>query len=181
MPHGPEEKGNPWSLPGLGAEGPDPELRERLHLFGQFVGDWDIERWWLGPDGSEHRNRGHVWFRWILDGRAVQDVWSAIEGDPPVETSVGTTIRFYDAEQDRWTSLWIAPRYSALERFDVRRAGDEIVLDLRKEAGNLERWVFSDIRPSAFRWRAEESADGGTTWRLVEEMRIRRTEASGGL
>lgn len=170
-----EARGVPWSLPGLGAHGPEPGLEEHLRLFGQFVGDWDIERWWVDPDGSEHRNRGRVHFRWILEGRAVQDTWSAIEGDPPVETPIGTTVRFYDAGQDRWTSLWIAPKYGALERFEVRSVGGEIILDLQKDTGNPERWIFSEITPSAFRWRAEESADAGQTWKLVEEMHIRRT------
>jgi hypothetical protein len=29
-------------IEGLGADGPDPNMREKLMLFGQFVGDWDI-------------------------------------------------------------------------------------------------------------------------------------------
>ena len=32
------------------------------------------------------------------------------------------------------------------------------------------RWRFTDIGPDSFRWRAELSHDGGTTWTLDEEM-----------
>jgi len=31
------------TIKGLGADGPDPRLKEKLMLFGQFVGDWHIE------------------------------------------------------------------------------------------------------------------------------------------
>ncbi len=165
-----------WLLPGLGATGPDPALADRLMLFGQFVGDWDIDRRWIEPDGSEHRNTGHVHFRWILGGDAVQDTWSAIEGDPPKETALGTTIRFYHREQNAWTSLWIAPKYGMLQRFSVQQVGGEIVLATTNAAGHPEHWIFSEITPTSFRWRAEESYDGGKTWKLTEEMRIRRSE-----
>ena len=133
MPRRSRERPAPWVLPGLGADGPDPALRDQLQLFGQFVGDWDIDRRWVEPDGSERRNTGRVHFRWILGGRAVQDVWSAIEGDPPEEAAVGTTIRSYDPEKDAWTSLWIAPKYGLLVRFTVPRVGSEIVLETHQD------------------------------------------------
>ncbi len=119
-----------------------------------------------------------MYFRWILGGRAVQDIWSAIEGDPPQETAVGTTIRFYDAGKDTWTSLWIAPKYGLLARFTVEQDGNDVVLETHQD-GFPERWIFSEITSAAFRWRAEESHDGGKTWKLTEEMRARRTPGSG--
>jgi len=39
-------------ITGLEADGPAPELREELMLFGQFVGDWEIDAQHLRPDGS---------------------------------------------------------------------------------------------------------------------------------
>lgn len=164
-----------WLLPGLGAKGPDRDLRDRLMLFGQFVGDWDIDWRWLEPDGSERRRKGRLHFRWILGGHAVQDIWSAIEGDPPRERPIGTTIRFPNPNEDTWTSVWIAPDRGLLRRFVARQVDEEIVLATKKDDGNPERWIFSDITPSSFRWRAEESFDGGKTWKLTEEMRIRRS------
>lgn len=175
-----ETRPDPWTLPGLGADGPDPALQDKLHLFGQFVGDWDIDRRWIGPDGSEHRNRGRVYFRWILGGRAVQDIFSTIKGDPPREIPAGTTIRFYDTKTDAWTSLFIAPAQGVLQRFSVRESGDEIVLSTTNDAGRPEHWIFSEITPTAFRWRAEESHDEGKTWKLTEEMRMRRRTVHDG-
>ena len=34
--------GGDWLIEGLAAEGPFPECADKLSLFGQFVGDWDI-------------------------------------------------------------------------------------------------------------------------------------------
>ncbi len=62
-------------IEGLGADGPGPEMREKLMLFGQFVGDWDIvEARYPQPDGTEIKRRGEIHSGWILDGRAIQDV-----------------------------------------------------------------------------------------------------------
>jgi len=149
-------------------------LKDKLNLFGQFVGDWDIDWRWLEPDGSEHRRAGRVHFRWVLGGRAVQDIWSTLDGDPPRETPIGTTIRFPNAGADTWTSVWIAPDRSLLRRFVARKVGEEIVLATTKDDGNPEHWIFSEITGQSFRWRAEDSPDGGRTWKLTEEMRMRR-------
>lgn len=165
----------PWGLPGLGADGPDPRFKGRLRLFGQFVGDWDIDWRRIEADGSWHRKNGRLYVRWILGGRAVQDVWSALEGEPPREVPAGTTIRFPNANGKTWTSLWIAPDRNLLRRFVARQVGDEIVLATTKDDGNREHWIFSEITPSSFCWRAEDSR-GGKTWTLTEEMRIRRSE-----
>ncbi len=178
MPRRQDEPVGGWSLPGLGAQDPDPAFSDQLRLFGQFVGDWDIDWRWIDPDGTEHRRTGRLHWRWILGGRAVQDIWSAVEGNPPRETPVGTTIRFPNADGETWTSLWIAPDRHLLRRFLARGVGDEIVLATTKEDGNPEHWIFSEITPSSFRWRAEDSSDGGKTWRLTEEMRIRRSDSA---
>jgi hypothetical protein len=37
-----KESRNAWMIKGLGADGPHSEFKEKLMLFGQFVGDWDI-------------------------------------------------------------------------------------------------------------------------------------------
>jgi hypothetical protein len=174
MPRDPNGPAAPWFLPGLGASEAHPGLRNRLMLFGQFVGDWDIERWGIEADGSEHRNQGLVYFRWILEGRAVQDVWSLFEGDPRRERPLGTTLRFPNLGEDTWTSVWIAPDRGLLRRFVARKVGDEIVLATTKDDGNPEHWIFSGMTSGSFRWRSEESHDRGKTWKLTEEMHIRR-------
>lgn len=162
------------------AEGPDPELAAKLHLFGQFVGSWDLEIAYYDPD---RRLKGEWHFAWALGGGAVQDVWIApsraeIErGATPGEW--GTTLRFYDPAIDAWRSTWIGPRKHVVMPFLARAIGDEIVLEGSFAEGSLTRWIFSAIEPESFHWRAVESADAGETWKLVQEMdAVKRTAAS---
>jgi hypothetical protein len=171
------DSGTGWSIEGLPADGPLPELKEKLMLFGQFVGDWEVhEGRYLLAGGKWAEEIGEVHWRWILGGRAVQDVWMFFDKGVGRMVPAGTTVRFYDPKIDAWHSLWISPLQGFVKTFVGRKVGDEIVLEGKEENPRL-KWMFSDIRPGSFRWRSEESRDGGVTWSLNEEMSIRRRRA----
>lgn len=157
--------GTPWTLKGLGADAPLDAQKENLSLFGQFVGDWVGEATFLKDDGSEiPGGKGEVHFRWILEGRAVQDVW--MSEDPSTKKMVfhGTTLRFYDPESGAWQSTWISPKQNTTLTFVGRESGDEIVLEAVNKRGRLEHWIFYDIKRDSFNWRGESSDDEGKTW-----------------
>ncbi len=171
----PNQPNNEPVIKGLGADSPDPDMREKLMLFGQFVGDWDIEEArYPQPDGTEIKRKGEIHFGWILDGRAIQDVWMTYQDDPPRAVPAGTTIRFYDPKIDAWHSIWISPLQGIIQTFIARKVGDEIVLEGKSKEGFPERWIFSDITDYSFRWRSVESHDNENTWQLTEEMKVRR-------
>lgn len=165
----------------LSADVPLPLACESLRLFGQFVGAWDLE--WHGRDssGSPISVRGELHFGWILDGRAVQDVWR-VPVDPADAARMrafhGTTIRFYDPRIAAWRSTWIDPLNGRVRRFIGRPVGDSIVLD-GLDDDPKERWTFQDITPNSFTWRGEESTDGGRTWILNDEMFATRRTLRG--
>ncbi len=175
----PGRRGVAWKINGLDAEGPWPELRGKLDLFGQFVGEWDIvEARYPKPDGTEIHRRGEIHFKWILEGRAVQDVWSIIDEKTGKAVPAGTTVRFYDSNIDAWHSIWISPRQHAVQPFIAREVKGAIVLAGKTTDGSYpERWTFSEIRPGSFRWHSEETHDGGKTWILTEEMKVRKKHA----
>ncbi|HTT35013.1 MAG TPA: hypothetical protein VMH78_04000 [Thermoplasmata archaeon] len=175
----PEPAAGAWEVAGLAASAPLPELAPRLALFGQFVGDWEItECRNLNADGSWTVERGELHWRWILEGRAVQDVWSTIDEATGRARPIGTTVRFYDSRIDAWHSVWIAPVLGVVRTFVGRAVGDEIVLEGTSARGNPLKWIFSEITPRAFRWRAEELREPPSGWVLCEEMRIRRRAAA---
>ncbi len=156
-------------------------LAEPLQLFGQFVGAWDLE--WHGLDRSRSPIvvRGELHFGWILDGRAVQDVWRVPIDRNDAEQMRGfhgTTIRFYDPQIDAWRSTWLDPLNGRVRRFIGRAVGNTIVLEGLDEEPR-ERWSFRDITHESFLWRGEESTDGGRTWTLVDEMYARRRASPG--
>lgn len=156
----------------LEASGPEESRADKLHLFGQFVGAWDLE--WRGQDhdGNAIAVRGELHFGWILGGRAIQDVWRVPldEADAGrMRAFHGTTIRFYDPVIGAWRSTWIDPLNSRVRRFIGRSEGDSIVLD-GLDDDPRERWSFREITPDSFVWRGEESSDGGKSWVLNDEM-----------
>jgi hypothetical protein len=67
----------------------------------------------------------------------------------------------------------VEPVNGRVRRFIGRPVDDEIVLRSDEDSPQL-RWRFTDIRPDAFRWRAETSSDGGATWTFDEDMRLTR-------
>jgi hypothetical protein len=168
-------KRSAWRLKGLGSDGPYPEFKDKLMLFGQFVGDWDIASVKTpNPSGVAFRAGGEVHFNWILDGRAVQDVWMSYDAQSKGAFPVGTTIRVYDPSMDAWQSTWISAISRTVQTFIARQVGKEIILESQTKKDLPERWIFSDITPESFRWHSEESSDGGKLWALTEEMDIRR-------
>ena len=142
-----------------------------MMLFGQFVGSWAFDGWQAGADGTREELSGEWRFDWALDGTAIQDVL-VVPGQEH-----GTTIRFYDPERKRWEITWITPVQRAVRRLIGGRVGDRIVLEGTGENGRLLRWSFNDIEPSSFVWHGEVSEDGGATWQLREEMRLRRVSS----
>ncbi len=162
------------------AERPAPELDGRLGLFGQFVGSWDLIVTDRQPDGTETSEEGEWHFGWVLGGRAVQDVWIVPGGrsSRPDRGSIehGTGVRVYDPGGDRWIVSWSGPRKQRFHRFEARAEGDEIVLR-STDPGPALRWTFFDIGPDRFRWRNEQSSDGGVAWTLVQWMVVTRRSA----
>jgi len=161
-----------WKIEGLPAYGPARDLRDKLRLFGQFVGSWDIVEHRTLPFGL--LSKGEVHFNWILGGRAVQDVWGSLDPKTGRLLPWGTTVRYYDPGLNAWRSTWIAPRQKTVRRFIGRERGGTILLQEENRGLRTERWVFSDIRPNSFRWHALKRHHAGGPWSVVEEMKIRR-------
>jgi len=163
----------------LHADGPAPDRAEALSLYGQFVGDWNAEIVAYGPDGARHEGRGEIHFGWVLQGRAIQDVWTIDRRPGAPEMPVtgnwyGTTIRVYDPALGAWRIYWIDPATNAY-RYQVGRGqGTDIVQEGATESGALSRWSFTEITPRSFHWKGEASLDKGASWRLVVEVFARR-------
>ena len=164
----------------LQAHGPHPDLAEDLMLFGQFVGAWDVDVTNSAPDGTKQELKGEWHFGWVLEGRAIMDVWitprRSLRGQAdPYE--YGATLRFFDPTIQAWRSTWIGPVRHLVRAFIARQVGDEIILEGSSEQGNRIRWIFSQITPTSFRWRNVESSDDGATWTKVQEMAAQRAHA----
>jgi hypothetical protein len=169
-------------IEGLIAPGPASEHRDALMLYGQFVGNWMTETRELLSDGSWAKSQWDVRFEWVLEGRAIQDLWITPprSGGQPMPSGAhgnrySTTLRIYDPKIDAWHILWINPPSGMIMRQLGRKIGDEIVqLGDLDERGRLSRWVYRDVTADRFRWCNEVSSDHGRTWTLNQEMLARR-------
>jgi hypothetical protein len=152
----------------LHAAGPAPDRAAQMDLYGWLVGSWDMDAVVHLDDGTTHRGRGEVHAGWVLDGRAIQDVWIL----PGVFH--GTTLRVYDPGRDAWHIVWSDPLRQYYGRQLGRARDGGIVQHGSNDAGETTRWSFSDITPGSFRWRGERSRDSGATWQLQAEFVLRR-------
>ena len=59
----------------LHTEKPAADRADKLRLYGRFIGDWETKIIAHAPDGARHEGSGEIHFGWILEGRAIQDVW----------------------------------------------------------------------------------------------------------
>jgi len=167
------------TLDGLVAGGPSADYADKLMLFGQFVGDWEVDFTVYGADGSKQNEKAEWHFGWVLEGRAIQDVFiiprrSDRERSEWSRSDYGTCLRFYDAAIDAWRVVWVSPPHGEILTFIARQLGGEIVLEGKDMDETPMRWVFSEITRDSFHWRRVFSADNGATWQLHKEMTVRR-------
>lgn len=162
-------------LPGLlHSSGRAPEIAEADDLYGWLVGSWHLDcRHYRGvPVQIE----GEAHFGWVLEGRAIQDVWILppaarrdIPGDP-LNNMYGTTLRVWDLNLRAWRIHWRNPARHHHEDQIGRRAGADIVqLGVRPD-GTTTRWRFTEITPDSFHWLGEALRSDGVTWLLEGEF-----------
>lgn len=167
-------------LPGLVAQGRSPEIPEAMDVYGWLIGSWELEvrHYWVDVRG---RNlKGEVHFAWVLEGRAVQDVWIMPgRSDRTVKPDrncnmYGTTLRVWDAALEAWRVTWFNPVTGARCDLVGRWTGKEIVQVGALPNGTPIRWIFSEITKESFRWTGESLSPDGKTWELQGDFRARR-------
>ncbi|HKH95787.1 MAG TPA: hypothetical protein VKA39_04615 [Beijerinckiaceae bacterium] len=151
--------------------GPAADRAGKMGLYGWLIGDWEMDAVVHADDGTAHKGRGEIHFGWVLDGRAIQDVW-ILPG-----FFFGTTLRIYDPGLDAWHILWSDPLMQYYTRQVGRARGKDIVQEGTAGDGAAIRWSFTEIEPDAFRWLGERSRDGSASWQLQADFRARRVPA----
>lgn len=166
----------------LHASGPDRAHATELALYAWLVGQWALEVKTILDDGTTHRGSGEIHAGWVLQGRAIQDVWMiprlrdrrpGIEPLPGAGNWYGTTLRIYDPGLDAWRILWSDPATNFFGQQIARAQGDDIVQVGPDPRGGSMRWIFSDIQPDSFHWTAERSQDD-RHWRREVDIHARR-------
>lgn len=144
---------------------PHPDIPADQRIFSPFIGNWDLTVTWYRNDVQVRREAGEWHFTWVLEGRAIQDVWIVpprrLRAAPAPLYEYGTSLRFYDPELGAWRSTWIGPMQKVVHTFIARGDRNGITMETGADAARLLRWVFSQIGTDSFRWENfEKSADG---------------------
>jgi len=159
----------------LEAMGPHPSLGDQAKIFGRLVGTWNVEYTDYSKDGKVSHRSGELIVGWVMDGRAIQDLWIVYPSGARKERELYTDLRYFDPKSRTWPATFVDPEHASVARFTGGPVGDDqIVLDT-PDLGEMDtRWSFNDIRPDSFVFRDQASGDGGKTWRLQSEYHMRR-------
>lgn len=164
----------------LAASGRSSEIPEASDLYGWLIGSWELDVCHYRVDVRDRHINGEVHFSWVLEGRAVQDVWimprRSERGPEPDKTCnmYGTTIRVWDPAIQAWRVTWINPVTASRNDLIGRWSGKDIVQVGATADGTPIRWIFSEITPESFRWTGEVLDADGETWKLQGEFLARR-------
>jgi len=180
----PQEQSYSSLLSVLGSPGRSNELTDREDIYGWLVGGWEATVYDYAADGTARESSGEWHFGWVLEGRAIQDVWIAPPRSQRRDKTLskqynryGTSLRVYDREIGAWRVTWFNPVTGARNDLVGRRQGADIVQEGQEgivAEGHKIRWSFKDITPTSFRWLGEFLESDGKTWRLQAEFRARR-------
>ena len=166
----------------LAATGRSPEIPEEMDLYGWLIGSWELDVVGHDDEGNVIRSIGEAHFAWVLEGRAIQDVFiNPRRSDrgpesPKFANWFGTTIRIYDPTIQAWRVDWFNPHDGVRAELIGRKQGKDIVQEGKFPNGTPIRWTFSEITTHSFRWRGERLETDGKTWRLQVEFNARRTD-----
>jgi hypothetical protein len=164
---------------GLQATDPHRSLGEQAQVFGRFVGIWDGEYTEFSKDGKTTHSSGEWIFGWVMDGRAIQDLFIIHPSAARKERYIGTTLRYFDPKSGTWSVTFVDPENGSVATLTGGAVEDgRIVLHSQDTDGKETRWSFDEIRPDSWVFRDEETRDGGKTWRLREEDHMKRRGAA---
>jgi hypothetical protein len=163
------------TTPPRGSVGPSTIGQERA-LFDRLIGTWDVSYEIYDRDGKVRLYRGGVTFAWILDGGALQEIWTSDAHDREPQP-YGTTISFYDSKRQRWTAIWIYPAQAMSLIVSGNAVDGGIELSGRDAVGAIQRWLLNDFQADSFTARFDTSNDEGKTWRLLGVNHMRRHRA----
>ena len=163
----------------LATSGRSPEIPEVMDAYGWLIGSWELDVVGYDDAGNVIHSTGEAHAGWVLEGRAVQDVFinprrsDRSPTSPKFANWYGTTLRIYDPSIQAWRVNWFNPHDGIRAELIGRRRGKDIVQEGQFPDGTKIRWTYSDITEGSCLWRGERlEADG--TWRLQVEFRAKR-------
>ena len=157
----------------LTANSKGEHIPDDKNYFGQFVGAWEFDGEYLNDNGEMSTSKGEWIFSWILEGKAVQDVFiwppRGQRDEPLGDNEYGTTLRFYNKKTEKWDIIYTDVGLPVL--LEAERIGSEIILTEKSE--KKMQWIFSDITANTFTWRSVYHEDDGSI-KILAKLSVHR-------
>jgi len=155
---------------------PNEELQDAAKIYSWLIGSWDVEAIDYLDEKQIIHTQGEWHFSWVLEGRAIEDVWIApkrsLRGKNPTEprNRYGITFRYFDKVKQQWCVNWFNPVRGVSDKLYGRKEGGNIIHEGLDDEGNLMRWSFEDITATSFHWKGELSTNQGKSFVLQAEF-----------
>jgi hypothetical protein len=159
------------------------ELADVDNLFEFLIGSWDLEATLYNSAGQTQRRSGELHAVWVLEGRAIQDLFifprraDRASRGPTRGDRYATTIRTFDRMREAWRVDFInpaAPETSA--QLIARRRGADIDMEGSLTDGTPIRWHYRSIASRSFHYTAEKLVDDSKPWQPYLELSGTRVE-----
>lgn len=154
-----------------------PQLADADDLFGFLIGSWELEAVLYDANGQTRRSRGELHASWVLEGRAIQDLFifprraDRASGVQAQGDRYATTIRTYDRTLAAWRVNFINPAADETSaQLIARRNGQDIEMEGKLSDGTPIRWRYQAVTPTSFHYSAEKLSSDGTSWHLYLEL-----------
>jgi len=164
----------------LMSSGRSPDIPEASDVYGWLVGNWELEVIHYWTDVRERGLKGELHANWVLEGRAVQDVWimprvsERKAGMDKTSNMYGTTLRVWDASIQAWRITWTDPLHGRQVQQIGQWSGKNIVQVGCYANGTPARWRFTEITRDSFHWTGDALEPDGNTWKLTGEFLAKR-------
>ena len=156
----------------VGVTDADKCMKGPLAQFGRYIGDWDIaDEVRSRETGQFEKGQGARWnFVCLGNGTAIQDFWFK-------DGKVGTNLRTYNPEEERWDIAWAIEGTPGFAHIRAELQEDDTIRMhyVAPLPDPLRRITFYPPDEEGWDWRLEFSNDGGESW--MEVYRIRATPA----
>jgi hypothetical protein len=157
-----------------------PDIPESADAYGWLIGSWELDVLCYWECVADRGLKAEAHFAWVLEGRAVQDLWimprrsERTAGLGKTMNMYGTTLRLWDSSIQAWRIKWSNPAADHFEEQIGRRIGDDIVQIGTRLDGTPTRWRFTEITAGSFHWIGEALENDGKSWKLEGEFLAKR-------
>ena len=154
-----------------------PELEDVDDIFGFLIGQWEVDAVLYDAAGNTKKRKGEVHASWVLEGRAIQDLFifpgraERSQGISVESDRYATTIRTYDRKLNAWRVNFVNPAADDTSaQLIAHRKGEGIEMEGKLSNGTPIRWRYITITPTSFHYTAERMIPDGRTWQLYLEL-----------